>query len=52
MADVTLIQRYIAEFNITGKFDRKAADINGDGTVSIDDVTIIQRFLAEYIKKM
>ena len=52
VADVTLIQRYIAEFNITGKFDRKAADINGDGTVSIDDVTIIQRFLAEYIKKM
>ena len=52
VSDVTIIQRYIAEYDIKEKFDKKAADVNKDGAVTIDDVTIIQRYLAEFVKKL
>lgn len=46
IADVTTIQRVIAEIEVT-TYHEKAADVNGDGSVTIDDATQIQSYLAE-----
>ena len=44
--DVTMIQRYLAEFNIADKaWVECCGDVTGDDVVSINDVTAIQRYL-------
>ena len=45
--DATMIQKYLAEFDMPDNFVLKACDTNGDGNVTISDVTAIQRYLAE-----
>ena len=46
--DVTAIQRILAEeIPLTDEL-RVIADVNGDGTVNIDDATCLQMYLAEY----
>lgn len=45
--DVTLIQRKLASFPISGTFSDQAADVDGDGDVTVLDATFIQRFLAD-----
>ena len=46
--DVTAIQRYAAEYDEFSALQLRAADIDGDGFVSVADATYIQRYLAEY----
>lgn len=46
--DVTMIQKYIAEFKMPDNFVLKACDANFDGKITIDDATAIQRYVAEY----
>lgn len=46
ICDVTEIQRSLADL-ATPSFDKRAADVNGDG-LNISDATQIQRYLAEY----
>ena len=45
--DVTCILRVLALAN-QGAYDKRAADLNGDGEVTIDDATLLQAVLAEY----
>ena len=45
--DATMIQKYLAEFDMPDNFVLKACDTNGNGSVTISDVTAIQRYLAE-----
>lgn len=45
--DATMIQKYLAEFDMPDSFVLKACDVNGDGRVTISDVTAIQRYVAE-----
>ena len=40
--DVTLIQKYLTRMEITGTFDEKLADVDGDGKILINDATLIQ----------
>ena len=40
--DVTLIQKYLTRMEITGTFDEKLADVDGDGKILINDATRIQ----------
>ena len=44
--DVTVLQRYLAEFVELTDEQLKAADMNSDGSVDINDATEIQRKLA------
>ena len=44
--DVTVTQRYIANFTVTA-VDKTAADADGDEEITIIDVTYIQRWLAQ-----
>lgn len=46
--DVTLLQRYLAEFETFDEAMQARADINGDGKLTIDDATALQRMIAEY----
>lgn len=46
MADVTLIQNYLASAAILNEAQLQRADVNADGKVSIQDVTCIQLYLA------
>ena len=41
--DTTVIQRHIASLT-TPAMDRDAADVDGDGDVTIIDATLIQRY--------
>ena len=43
--DVTMIQRFLAEFAVPDTFDQIAADADLDGEVDIVDVTLIQRVI-------
>jgi len=43
--DVTMIQRFLAEFAVPDTFDKIAADADLDGEVDIVDVTLIQRVI-------
>ena len=47
ISDVTMIQKYIADYNMPDNFQIKACDVNGDGNVNINDATEIQCFLAD-----
>ena len=48
IADATMMQKYVADYNMPDAFQIKACDVNGDGSVGIGDVTEIQRFLADF----
>ena len=48
ISDATMIQRYIADYNMPANFQIKACDVNGDKSININDVTEIQRFLADF----
>lgn len=48
VADVTVIQQYIAELAVLDGIYLKAADVNNDGDVNIADATAIQMYVAEY----
>ena len=47
ISDATMIQKYLAEYDMPDSFVLPAADTNEDGFVTISDVTEIQRFIAE-----
>ena len=51
VTDVTIIERYIAEFPVSDNFNEKAADVDGDGEVTVVDATILQRYLADMTVK-
>ena len=44
--DVTWIQRKLANSSVPDTFDETAADVDGDGKVTVMDVTYIQRYNA------
>lgn len=46
--DVTLIQRYAAEFEDLTPLQITAADIDGNGVPGMNDATELQRFIAEF----
>ena len=48
IADVTLIQRAVAEVTKLNCIQAMLADVNCDGRVTVSDATIIQNYLAEY----
>lgn len=48
ISDATMLQKYLAEFDMPGNFVLEACDVNGDGRVSVSDVTCIQKYLAGF----
>ncbi len=48
ISDVTMIQRYVAEFITLTDVEMLAADTDGDGIVDIKDATHLQMYLAEF----
>ena len=48
ITDATMIQKYIAEYEMPENFQPEACDINGDDRITISDVTEIQRYLAGF----
>lgn len=46
--DVTMMQKYIAGFEMPDNFVLKVCDTNCDGKITIDDATEIQKYVAEY----
>lgn len=47
ITDATLIQKYIARFNMDESFNVDAADTDGNGKINITDATNIQKYLAK-----
>lgn len=45
--DVTLIQMYIANLDISDKFSKALADLNNNGIIEISDVTSVQKIIAK-----
>lgn len=45
--DATLLQQYLAEYEVDDSWLVKCGDVNRDGRVDINDVTALQRFIAE-----
>lgn len=50
IADVTIIQKYLAKIGSMCDNSKKCADINGDGKITVVDATIIQKKIAGLIK--
>lgn len=48
VADVTEIQKHIAELDAFTDAQLDAADTNGDGVTDISDATRLQEYIAEY----
>jgi|GEM_PF-2379042 len=48
VADATLMQRVIADFEQLSEVRERTADVDGDGKVTILDVTCVQKYLAEH----
>ena len=48
-SDITMIQRYIAEFSEFDCYQNKVSDINKNGIIDINDATLLQKYLAEII---
>lgn len=48
ISDATMIQKYLAGYEMPDNFQIKSCEINGDGSVSISDVTEVQRYLADF----
>ncbi len=49
VSDASLIQKYLAEYDINESFVAKRADANGDGKISVSDVSLMQKLLSEQI---
>ena len=47
--DITILQRFLAEFDEFTDEQYKLADMNRDGKVNVRDVTAMQRIVAEFI---
>lgn len=47
ITDATMIQKYLAEYDVSETFIFEAANTDGDGRITISDATVIQRYLAE-----
>ena len=47
--DVTALQQHLAELQELSDLGAKAADINMDNKLEIEDATTLQIFLAEYV---
>lgn len=47
VADVSLIQKYLAKYNVSDSFNIEAADSDGNGRVTIVDATFIQKYIAK-----
>ncbi len=50
IADVTVIQKYLAKIGSMCDETKKCADINGDGKITVADATVIQKIIAGLIK--
>ena len=48
ITDATMIQKYIAEYEMPENFQPEACNIDGDDRITISDVTEIQRYLAGF----
>ena len=48
ISDATMIQKYLAEFEMPGNFVLESCDVDGDGSVTVSDVTCIQKYLAGF----
>lgn len=48
ISDATMIQKYLAEFEMPGNFVLESCDVDGDGSVTVSDVTCIQKYLADF----
>lgn len=48
MKDVTLLQKYLGNYNTT--INKDAADVNNDGYITISDVLLMQQYIANIIK--
>ena len=48
ISNATMIQKYLAEFEMPGNFVLESCDVDGDGSVTVSDVTCIQKYLADY----
>ena len=48
ITDATMIQKYIAEYEMPENFQPEACNIDGDDRITIGDVTEIQRYLAGF----
>ncbi len=46
MADLTRLQQYLAEWEVT--IDENAAEVTGDGKIGMADLTRLQQYLAEW----
>lgn len=46
ITDATMIQKYLAEFNMPDNFVFDACDVDKSGSITVTDVTQIQRYLA------
>ena len=49
IADVTAIQRCLAELEVFADYQTLLADVTHDGAVRVDDASMIQALLAEFI---
>lgn len=49
IADVTVIQKYLAKIGEMSDNNKKYADLNGDGRITVADATIIQKKIAGLI---
>lgn len=49
IADATLLQRALAEYEPLSEVQTALADLNGDGDVNVRDLTCLQRLLAEIL---
>ena len=47
ISDATLIQKYIAMMVDFSDLQLELADVDGNGTVNINDVTTLQKMIAE-----
>lgn len=47
--DVTLIQMFVAKFDINETFIEELADMNDDGTISVFDATLIQIMISKQV---
>lgn len=50
--DVTLIQKYLIDFEVFNSTQRYSADVDHDGIITIFDVTIIQKYIAGIIETL
>lgn len=52
IADVTMLQKFLASLSTFNDLQKKAAEVSGDGNLSINDATSIQKYLAGLIEQL